>query len=84
MSPFLRRARGRLFWLVRRRPLAIAVGAALAVPSAWLQFRGSLPAAWAEGLALVTLATGVALLWTGLTGARPDWIDSEGQQPPRD
>jgi hypothetical protein len=20
-------------------------------------------------------ATGVALLWTGLTGARPDWID---------
>jgi hypothetical protein len=77
MSPLLRRARGRLFWLVRRRPLAIAAGAALAGPSAWLQVGGHLSSGWAEGLALVTLATGVALVWTGLIGIQPDWIDTE-------
>lgn len=84
MSPLLRRARGRLFWLLRHRPLAIAVGTALVVPSAWLQFAGRLPTAWAEGLALVTLATGAALLWTGLTGVRPDWIDTDHERRPRD
>ena len=72
----LRRARGMILRIVRRRPLAIAVGAALAGPAAWLEFRGS-GAWWLDGLGLVVGATGVALLWTGLMGTPPDWVDSE-------
>jgi len=59
----------------------MGVGAALAGPSAWLQFGGHLSNGWTEGLALVMLATGVALLWTGLTGVRPDWIDTDHDVP---
>jgi hypothetical protein len=31
-----------------------------------------------EGLALVVGATGLAIFWTGLTGASPDWVDTDG------
>ncbi len=72
----LQRARGIILRIVRRRPLAIAVGAALAGPAAWLEFSGRSGTWWLDGLGLVVGATGVALLWTGLTGARPDWIDT--------
>ena len=72
----VRRVRGVLLRLVRRRPLAIAVGVALVAPAAWLEFSGGSGAWWLEGLGLVVGATGVALLWTGLTGARPDWVDT--------
>ena len=71
----LRRARGKILRIVRRRPLAIAVGAALAGPAAWLELRGS-GAWWLDGLGLLLGATGAALIWTGLTGPRPDWMDS--------
>jgi len=71
----LRRVRGLLLRLVRRRAAAIAVGAALSIPAAWMEFGGRFDAWWVGGLSLVLGATGVALLWTGLTGARPDWID---------
>ena len=71
----LRRARGALLRFVRRRPVAIAVGALLVVPSAWLELRGRCRRWWVDGLSLVLGATGAAVLWTGLTGARPDWID---------
>ena len=71
----LRRARGALLRLVRRRPLAIVVGTALAAPSAWVEFFSRYDAWWVDGLALVCGATGVALIWTGLTGAAPDWVD---------
>ena len=64
-----------LLRLVRRRALAIAVGAALVVPAAWIEFSGRVDAWWAPGLALVLGATGFAILWTGLTGSRPDWLD---------
>ena len=70
----LRRARGALLRLVRRRPLAIGTGTVLAVPAAWIEFTGSHPW-WMEGLALVVGATGLALFWTGLTGPSPDWVD---------
>jgi hypothetical protein len=72
----LRRARGVILRVVRRRPLAVAVGAALAGPAAWLEVRGGSGAWWLDGLALVAGATGVALIWTALTGARPDWVDT--------
>jgi len=71
----MRRIRGTLLRLVRRRALAIGMGLALVAPAAWIEFSGRVDAWWARGLALVIGATGVAVLWTGLTGARPDWID---------
>jgi hypothetical protein len=71
----LRRARGVLLRLVRQRALAIGVGLALAVPAVWVEFFSPFEAWWVDGVALVALATGVALCWTGLTGARPDWVD---------
>jgi len=71
----MRRLRGFLLRLTRRRALAISVGLALAAPAAWVEVTGWFDAWWVDGLSLVLGATGVALLWTGLTGARPDWID---------
>jgi hypothetical protein len=69
----LRRGRGLLLRFVRRRALASATGLALAAPAAWIELSGHFSAWWIEGLALVVGATGVALLWTGLTGVSPDW-----------
>ena len=71
----LRRARGALLRLVRRRTLAIVVGTALAAPAAWVEFGGRDAPWWVGGLSLVLGATGVALIWTGLTGTHPDWIE---------
>jgi hypothetical protein len=61
--------------LVRRRPLAIAVGAALVAPAAWVEFSGGRFVWWMQGLALVVGCSGVAILWTGIAGLPPDWID---------
>ena len=47
----------------------------LAVPAAWVEFFARDVSWWLQGLALVAGATAVALIWTGLTGAKPDWID---------
>ena len=74
---FLRRARGMLLRLVRRRPLAMLIGLALAVPSGWIEFSSRSSEWWVEGLALVVGATGLAIFWTGLTGTSPDWVDEE-------
>jgi hypothetical protein len=71
----LRRVRGAVLRFVRRRWLAIAVGVALAVPSAWVELSGRADTWWQEGLALVVGATGLALLWTGLVGVAPDWTE---------
>ena len=72
-----RRARGALLRLVRRRPLAVAVGAVLAAPAAWLELGGRSGAWWVDGLSLVLGATGAALIWTGVVGLRPDYVDEE-------
>ena len=55
--------------------MAAAVGVALVVPAAWVEFSGRADAWWTEGLALVVGATGLALLWTGLVGVAPDWTE---------
>jgi hypothetical protein len=73
--PLVRRARGALLRLVRRRMAAAIVGLMLAGPAAWVQFSGREYAWWLHGVALVAGAVGVALLWTGLAGLTPDWID---------
>jgi hypothetical protein len=72
---FVRRTRGVLLRLVRRRILSVAIGAGLVLPSAWVEFRAIDASWWMEGLALVIGATGLALIWTGLTGAAPDWVE---------
>lgn len=69
----LRRARGSLLRLVRRRRLAAAAGLVLVLPSAWVELSGRFDVWWVNGLALILGATGLALLWTGLTGINPDW-----------
>jgi len=74
----LGRARGKILRLVRRRSLAVAVGLVLAAPAAWVELSGGCDVWWIEGLALVLGATGLAILWTGVRGARPDWIDDDG------
>jgi hypothetical protein len=72
-----RRVRGSLLRLVRRRALSTALGFALAAPAAWVQFSGRFGVWWVEGLSLVAVATGLALIWTGVAGLGPDWIDDE-------
>ncbi|HJZ75182.1 MAG TPA: hypothetical protein VKE51_25785 [Vicinamibacterales bacterium] len=76
----LRRTRGFVLRLVRRRAIAIVVGAALIVPAAWVEFSGRFGAWWQDGLALVVGATGIAIFWTGLTGVAPDWVDGDSRQ----
>jgi len=72
----MRRIRGVLLRLTRRRAAAIAVGAALAVPAAWVELAARIDAWWLNGLALVFGATGIALMWAGFSGPRSDWRDS--------
>lgn len=72
----VRRARGAILRLVRRRPLAVTVGAALVAPAVWLEFSGRSGAWWLEGLGLIAGATGVALIWSGISGVKPDWVDT--------
>jgi hypothetical protein len=73
--PLVRRARGALLRLARRRALSALVGAALVIPSAWVEFSSGEFAWWMRGLALVGGAVGIALLWTGIAGLGPDWVD---------
>lgn len=76
----LRRARGVVLRLVRRRPAAMIVGLTLVVPAAWVEFSGRFGAWWVEGLSLVVGATGLAIFWTGLTGPSPDWVDEDDRR----
>jgi hypothetical protein len=73
----LRRARGALLRLVRRRSIAVCVGLLLIAPAAWVELSGRFDAWWVNGLALVVGASGLAVFWTGLTGPSADWVDSE-------
>ena len=63
--------------LARHRGLSFLVGLALAVPAAWVQIAGRFDAWWIEGLSLVGIGIGAALLWTAIVGLQPDWIDEE-------
>jgi hypothetical protein len=76
--PRARRLRGLLLRLMLNRRAAIASGAAIASPGVLLLTNDY---AWesgaTEGAALIALATGIALIWTGITGRKADWYDSE-------
>ena len=71
----LGRVRGRILRLVRKRLVSVVVGLLLIVPAVWLKLDGAGGRWWVDGLSLVLGATGAAVLWTGVVGARPDWID---------
>ena len=71
----IKRTRGAILRLVRRRALAMAVGLALAAPAAWVEIVARDVSWWMEGVGLIAGATGLALIWTALTGAAPDWIE---------
>jgi hypothetical protein len=71
----MRRSRGMLLRLVRRRPLSMLLGVLLMTPAAWVEFFDPDARWWMQGLALVIGATGIALFWTGLTGPSPDWVE---------
>lgn len=57
--------------------MAVLAGVVLLTPAVWIEFSGHLDAWWAQGLALALGATGVALVWSGVVGTRPDWIDRD-------
>ena len=76
----MRRVRGTVLRLVRHRARAMAFGLLLAVPSIWVQASSRWDAWWLESLSLIVGATGLALFWTGLTGAAPDWIEPDGSE----
>ena len=71
----MRRTRGVMLRLVRRRAWSMVLGAAIVVPAAWLEFGVTNAPWWLQGLSLIVGATGLALFWTGLTGASPDWVE---------
>lgn len=71
----MRRMRGALLRLTRRRTLAIVVGLLLVIPAAWIEFGRSDVVWWIEGLSFLAGATGLAIFWTGVTGPGPDWIE---------
>jgi hypothetical protein len=79
-----RRLRGHLLRLVRHRSLAIGVGALVALPGVLLlasdyQWETGVT----DGLALIALATGVAVMWSGFSGRQPDWYDPDSDTEKR-
>jgi len=77
----VRRARGLLLRFVRRRVLAVVVGLALAAPALWSELGAHTESPWLQGLSMIVAATGAAILWTGLAGVKPDWIDKSEVSP---
>ena len=63
--------------LARHRRLRFVVGLAMAVPGVWVQMAGRFDAWWIEGLSLVGIGVGIALVWTAIVGLQPDWIDND-------
>jgi hypothetical protein len=74
----VQRTRGIVLRLVRQRLLAVVVGLCLAAPAAWIEVADLTVPWWVQGLALVALATGIAIAWTGFAGLKPDWVEGSG------
>ena len=75
---WIRRIRGGLLRLALSRPAAGTVGLALALPAAAVTLRDYPWESWVtDGLGLILGATGVALVFTGFAGRRPDWVDPD-------
>ena len=71
-----RRLRGWVLRLVLNRPVSIILGLLLLAPALWMffgEYAWETPAT--DGLGLILGATGAALLFAGIGGRRPDWIE---------
>jgi hypothetical protein len=71
-----KRLRGWFLRLALNRPLSVCLGLLLLAPAVWLFFgdyRWETPVT--DGVQLILGATGAALLFAGIGGRRPDWID---------
>jgi len=73
--PVLGRVRGTLLRTVRRRSLSVAIGALLVAPAVWVEVASAGIPWWVEGVSVVLGGTGAALIWAGVRGPKPDWID---------
>ncbi len=72
----LKRLRGAMLRLVLRRAVAITLGLILLTPAAWLRVQDfPWETAATDGLGLIVGATGAALLFAGIGGRRPDWVE---------
>lgn len=72
----VRRLRGGVLRLTRSRPAGFAVGLGLLAPSLATAAADFPWENWlTDGLGLVGLATGAALIAVSLGGRRPDWIE---------
>lgn len=72
-----RRLRGALLRVAMNRRVAIATGAVLSAPAVvLLVYDYAWESGATDGLALLALATGVALIWNGITGRKADWEDA--------
>lgn len=76
----VRRLRGAILRLVLNRPVAIGLGALMLAPGLWLFLTDQ---RWesgvTDGLALLLVASGAAVAWTGVTGRRGDWVDPDAR-----
>jgi len=72
----IRRLRGALLRFTQRRLLATISGIVISAPGIILLFFDYI---WetgvTDGLALIVLATGLSLVFIGLMGRQPDWVD---------
>jgi len=73
----LGRVRGTLLRMVRRRSLSVVVGALLVAPAVWVEVSSAGVPWWVEGVSVVMGGTGAALIWAGVRGPRPDWLDTQ-------
>ncbi|MCH7746510.1 MAG: hypothetical protein IH939_00295 [Acidobacteria bacterium] len=74
----MRRTRGMLLRLAMRRTPALVAGLVLLVPATVIAVGDYGWESWlTDGLGLIGGATGAALVVTGLTGRRADWIDPD-------
>jgi hypothetical protein len=77
-----KRLRGWFIRLVLNRALSVVLGLLLLAPAVWLFFadyRWETPIT--DGLQLIVGATGAALLFAGIGGRRPDWIEPDDLGP---
>jgi len=71
-----RRVRGVLLRVAFSRPVAFVGGIMLVIPAVVLATGDFYWEGWVtDGFGLVLGGTGAALVLTGLSGRRPDWID---------
>lgn len=74
----LRRVRGAVLRLVLDRRLSVLAGVCLILPAVWIGLHDYAWESWvSDGLTLLAVATGIALVHIGMTGRTADWIDPD-------